>query len=47
MWRVESDATLEQFAEFVSDTERRCPVSQLFVRCGLEFVNSWTQAPLS
>ena len=45
--RVESDATPEQFAEFVSETERRCPVSQLFVRSGLEFVNSWTQARLA
>lgn len=43
---VESNATDEQFAEFVSETERRCPVSQLFVRSGLEFVNNWTQAPL-
>jgi uncharacterized OsmC-like protein len=44
---VESDANEEQFAEFVAETERRCPVSQLFVRSGLEFVNNWTQAPLS
>lgn len=44
---VESDATEQQFARFVSETERRCPVSQLFVRSGLEFVNEWTQAPLA
>ena len=44
---VESDASEQQFAEFVAETERRCPVSQLFVRSGLEFVNNWTQAPLS
>ncbi len=44
---VESDATEQQFARFVSETERRCPVSQLFVRSGLEFVNEWTLAPLA
>jgi uncharacterized OsmC-like protein len=43
---VETDATEEQFATFVSETERRCPVSQLFGRSGLEFVNDWTRLPL-
>lgn len=43
---VETDATPEQFATFVSETARRCPVTQLFVRSGLEFDNDWTPAPL-
>ncbi|GAC70400.1 OsmC family protein [Gordonia soli] len=43
---VQSDATPEQFQEFVSEVERRCPVSQLFIRSGLEFANDWQQAPL-
>lgn len=43
---VETDADPEQFATLVSETERRCPVTQLFRRSGLEFVNDWTPAPL-
>ncbi|WP_214368239.1 OsmC family protein [Pseudonocardia sp. H11422] len=43
---VETDATEEQFATLVSETERRCPVSQLFLRSGLEFVNNWARAGL-
>lgn len=43
---VETDAGEEQFAQLVAETERRCPVSQLFVRSGLEFSNEWTRVPL-
>jgi uncharacterized OsmC-like protein len=43
---VETDATEEQFDTFVAETERRCPVSQLFARSGLEFANDWTRLPL-
>lgn len=43
---VETDATPEQFDTLVSETERRCPVTQLFRRSGLEFVNRWTRAEL-
>lgn len=43
---MESDATDEQFARFVAETERRCPVTQLFKRSGLEFDNRWTRLPL-
>ncbi len=43
---VETDASAEQFARLVSETERRCPVTQLFRRSGLEFLNTWTRAPL-
>lgn len=44
--RIESDASPEQFAELESETERRCPVSQLFKRSGLDFDVEWTQVPL-
>lgn len=43
---VETDADDEQFDRLVSETARRCPVTQLFQRSGLEFVNDWTRAPL-
>lgn len=43
---VETDADDEQFATLVSETERRCPVTQLYQRSGLEFVNEWSAAPL-
>lgn len=43
---VESDATAEQFARLQDETDRRCPVSQLFRRSGLEFVTDWRQAPI-
>lgn len=43
---VETDATPEQFERLVSETERRCPVTQLFRRSGLEFVNDWSRAEL-
>ncbi|MDL5160067.1 OsmC family protein [Actinomycetospora termitidis] len=40
---IETDASEEQFAQLVSETERRCPVTQLFKRSGLEFDNVWTR----
>jgi len=43
---VETDATEDQFATLISETARRCPVTQLFERSGLEFVNDWTRAEL-
>jgi uncharacterized OsmC-like protein len=43
---VETDATEDQFATLISETARRCPVTQLFERSGLEFVNHWTRAEL-
>lgn len=43
---VETNATDEQFARLVSETERRCPVTQLFKRSGVEFDNQWTRAAL-
>lgn len=44
---VETDATEDQFADLVSETARRCPVTQLFVRSGLEFDNVWTRTDLA
>jgi len=44
---VEADAPAEQFEALRRETERRCPVSQMFIRSGLEFASVWTQAPLA
>lgn len=44
--RVETDASEDQFASLVSETERRCPVSQLFVRSGVEWDTAWSREPL-
>lgn len=44
---VETDAGSEQFDQFRTETERRCPVTQMFRRSGLEFLSTWTPAPLS
>jgi putative redox protein len=43
---VQTDATPEQFATLISETERRCPVTQLFRRSGLRYVNNWTAIEL-
>lgn len=43
---VETDATDEQFAQLYAETERRCPVTQMFRRSGLEFVSDWTRVAL-
>lgn len=44
---VQTDADQETFDKFVSEVARRCPVTQLFVRSGLDFVNEWSRADLS
>ena len=44
---VETDADDAQFERLVSETERRCPVTQLYKRSGLEFDNVWTKASLA
>lgn len=43
---VQTDADDAQFEKLASETERRCPVSQLFVRSGVEFDNAWVRAQL-
>ncbi|MEH3155983.1 MAG: OsmC family protein [Gordonia paraffinivorans] len=44
---VQSDADEATFQKFVSEVERRCPVSQLYIRSGLDFTSNWTQAELA
>lgn len=44
--KVETDATPEQFATLESETERRCPVSQLFKRSGTDLDVEWSQVAL-
>lgn len=44
---IETDASDEDFARLEAETERRCPVSQLFIRSGLEFRSSWTRQPVA
>ena len=41
---VEADASPEQFELLQKETERRCPVSQLFIRSGLDYSATWTRA---
>lgn len=43
---IESDATPEQFEQLRRETERRCPVTQLYARSGTQLTSEWTQAPL-
>ena len=43
---VETDASEEDFARLWAETERRCPVTQMFRRSGLEYVSTWSRAPL-
>jgi putative redox protein len=43
---VQTDASEEQFARLVAETERRCPISQLYKRSGLVFDNQWERVPL-
>jgi len=44
---IETDADEATFDRLKAETERRCPVTQLFVRSGLEFSSTWTAAPLA
>ncbi len=43
---IETDATAEQFSTFISETARRCPVTQLFQRSGLQLENDWSRVEL-
>lgn len=42
---VETDATEEQVQRLASETERRCPVTQMFRRSGLDYSSAWTRVP--
>jgi hypothetical protein len=43
---VETNATGEQFTTLIAEPERRCPVTRLFKRSGVEWDNEGTKAPL-
>ncbi|MXG90878.1 OsmC family protein [Nocardioides flavescens] len=43
---VETDAEGERFDRFVAELERRCPVTQLFRRSGLDYTSTWKSLPL-
>ncbi|MGI8415868.1 MAG: OsmC family protein [Nakamurella sp.] len=42
-----TDATPEQFETLRTETERSCPVIQLFVLTGVQATNSWSQRQLA
>ena len=44
---LQTDADPDTFATLVSELERRCPVTQLFKRSGLDYTSNWTALPLS
>ena len=44
---VETDADEATFARLRSETERRCPVTQMVVRSQVDYHSSWTSAPLT
>ncbi|ALE81190.1 MULTISPECIES: OsmC family protein [unclassified Pseudonocardia] len=41
---IATDGTEEQVAELARETERRCPVSQLFALAGVSITNNWKKA---
>ncbi|GAA1904197.1 hypothetical protein GCM10009737_01150 [Nocardioides lentus] len=43
---VETDADPDTFDRLVAEVDRRCPVTQLFRRSGLEFSSTWKARPL-
>ena len=43
---IATDATPEQFAALKAETERRCPISQLYARSGIELVTHWRATAL-
>jgi uncharacterized OsmC-like protein len=43
---IETDATPEQFGRLQAETERRCPVSQLYRQSGIAISGAWTQRAL-
>jgi uncharacterized OsmC-like protein len=38
---VRTDATPEQFAALKAETERRCPISQLYLKSGIPLISNW------
>lgn len=43
---VQTDADAATFELLKTETERRCPVTQLFQRSGLDYSSTWTALPL-
>jgi len=43
---VQTDADAATFEQLKTETERRCPVTQLFRRSGLEYTSTWNPLPL-
>ncbi|ALE84589.1 OsmC family protein [Pseudonocardia sp. HH130629-09] len=41
---ITTDGTEEQVAQLARETERRCPVSQLFALAGVSITSTWTKA---
>lgn len=45
---IETDLDDEAFNAFADEVTRRCPITQLFVRAGVDVTSSWTnKAPVS
>ena len=44
---VETDADEATFARLAEETERRCPVTQLFRRSGLSYTSDWNRSALA
>ncbi|KAK5655109.1 hypothetical protein OQA88_6008 [Cercophora sp. LCS_1] len=44
--KVQTDADEAGFQKFVDEVERRCPITQLFQRSGVEWVSKWENVKL-
>jgi organic hydroperoxide reductase OsmC/OhrA len=44
---VRTNATPEQFTRLKAETERRCPISQLYIQSGLAYESTWRAEPLA
>lgn len=44
--RVQTDGKDDLFEKFASETERRCPITQLFKRSGTSFESAWVNEKL-
>ena len=44
---VETNLSGEDFAQFTSEIERRCPITTLFRGSGVDYKTSWTNLPVS
>lgn len=44
---VETDASDAAFDKLASEVERRCPLTQLYARSGVDVTNAWRNRPLA